>query len=101
VLRKDSNIPLDFFVSMVNNASVRRTCGKEWLAMHNPKHGAVRILRIKPTDDLKTIYAKVKRSFTAADLQKFTETEEGIPAEEVVAKLEALANGRLRKRKKS
>ena len=49
--------------------------------MRNPKHGAVRILRIKPTDDLKAIYAKVKRSFTAADLQKFTETEEGVPAD--------------------
>lgn len=69
--------------------------------MRNPKHGAVRILRIKPTDDLKAIYAKVKRSFTASDLQRFTETEEGVPAEEVVAKLEALAKARASKRKKS
>jgi len=68
--------------------------------MRNPKHGAVRILRVKPSDDLKAIYAKVKRSFTAADLQKFTETEKGIPAEEVVAKLEALASTPTRKRKK-
>jgi hypothetical protein len=52
---------------------------------------AIRRLRVKKTDDAKAIYAKVKRSFTAADLQAFTEIEDGIPAEEVLAKLESLA----------
>jgi hypothetical protein len=67
--------------------------------MRNPKNGAVRILRVKKSDDLKAIYAKIKRSFTAADLQRFTEDEEYVPASEVVAMLKTLAKTRNRKRK--
>ena len=67
--------------------------------MRNPKNGAVRILRVKKSDDLKTIYAKIKRSFTAADLQRFTEDDECVPAGEVVEKLKTLAKSRNRKRK--
>jgi hypothetical protein len=52
---------------------------------------AIRRLRVKKTDDAKAIYAKVKRSFTAADLQAFTEIEDGVPAEDVLAKLESMA----------
>jgi hypothetical protein len=69
--------------------------------MAERKYNAFRRLRVKKGDDLKTLYAKVKRSFTAADLQQFTEIEEGFPAEEVLAKLEALAQERPRKGKKS
>jgi hypothetical protein len=68
--------------------------------MRNPKNGAVRILRIKKTDSLKTIYAKIKRSFTAADLQRFTEDEPCVPAGEVVAKLKAMAKKPRPKKKK-
>jgi hypothetical protein len=67
--------------------------------MSTRKYQAIRRLRVKPGDDLKAIYAKVKRSFTAADLQTFTEEDEGIPAEEVVADLEALAGIKRRRRK--
>jgi hypothetical protein len=63
------------------------------------------ILRIKKGDSLKAIYVKAHRAFTAADLQKYTETEEGVPAREVLAELrrldrEAAARGRKRKPKK-
>jgi len=47
------------------------------------------ILRIKAGDSLKTIYAKAHRAFTAADLHKYTEIEEGVPARAVIAELEA------------
>jgi hypothetical protein len=48
------------------------------------------ILRIKKGDTRKAIYAKARRSFTAADLQKFTVIDQGIPAEQMLAELEAL-----------
>ena len=67
--------------------------------MRNPKNGAVRILRVKKSDDMQAIYAKIKRSFTAADLQRFTEDDESVPARKVVAKLKTLAKSPNRKRK--
>jgi hypothetical protein len=68
--------------------------------MAERKHNPFRRLRVKKGDDLKTIYAKVKRSFTAADLQSFTEIDEGIPAEEILEKLEAMVKKQPGKRKK-
>jgi hypothetical protein len=62
-------------------------------------YNPIRRIRVKKTDDLKAIYAKVKRAFTAADLQQYTVNEEGVPADEVVADLKALAKSATRKRK--
>jgi hypothetical protein len=62
---------------------------------------SIRVLRVGKGASLKQIYAKARREFTAADLQKFTEVEEGIPAEKVLAKLEALARAPVRRRKKT
>lgn len=59
----------------------------------------IRVLRVKDTDDDKTIYAKLRKRFTAADLQKFTEIEPGIPAEQVVAEMEAIHHEETEKRK--
>lgn len=59
----------------------------------------IRILRIKDTDDDKAIYAKALRAFTAADLQKYTEIEPGIPAEQVLAEMEAIHREETEKRK--
>lgn len=59
----------------------------------------IRILRVKDTDDLPTIYAKALRAFTAADLQKFTEIEPGIPAEQVMAELDTIDREETEKRK--
>jgi len=60
----------------------------------------VPILRIKKGDSLKTIYAKARKAFTAADLQKYTEIEEGIPARQLLAELEAIDREQKAKRKK-
>jgi hypothetical protein len=60
----------------------------------------IRRLRVKKGDDLKTIYAKARRSFTAADLQRYTEIEEGIPMEQVLAELEAIHREETQKRRK-
>jgi len=60
----------------------------------------VPILRINKGDSLKTIYAKAHKAFTAADLQKYTEIEEGIPARQLLAELEAIDREQKAKRKK-
>lgn len=39
---------------------------------------------------LKALYAEYKRQFSAADLQKYTVIEEGIPAEQVLAEMEEI-----------
>jgi hypothetical protein len=70
-------------------------------AMPKRKDDVIRVLRVKDTDDLPTIYAKLRRRFTAADLQRFTEIEEGIPAEQVLAELEAIHREETNKRKKA
>jgi hypothetical protein len=67
--------------------------------MTDRKKERIRILRVKDTDDEKTIYAKALRAFTAADLQKFTEIEPGIPAEQVLAELEAIDREAAEKRR--
>jgi hypothetical protein len=69
--------------------------------MAKQKKEAVPVLRIKKGDPLQTIYVKARRAFTAADLQKYTEVEEGIPAEQVLAELEALDREESRKRKRN
>ncbi len=58
--------------------------------MAEAKKARVRILRVKKGDTLKTLYARARRAFTAADLQRYTEIEEGIPARQVLAELKAL-----------
>jgi hypothetical protein len=50
---------------------------------------------------LQGVYARVRREFTAADLQKYTEVEEGIPAAQVLAELEAIHSKEARKRRKA
>jgi aspartyl-tRNA synthetase len=40
--------------------------------------------------ELKALYAKMRRKFTAADLQKYTVIEKGIPARVVLKQMEAI-----------
>ncbi len=61
---------------------------------------AIPILRVKKGDSLKTIYAKAHKAFTAADLQKYTVIEEGIPAEQVLAEMEAFNREEALRRKR-
>ncbi len=51
-------------------------------------------------ESLRAIYARYRREFTAADLQKYTEVEVGIPAEQVFAKMEVIHHRETQKRKK-
>ena len=39
---------------------------------------------------VRAIYDKIRREFSAADLQKYTEIEVGIPIEEVLADMEKI-----------
>jgi hypothetical protein len=64
------------------------------------KREAIRVLRVKKGESLKSIYAKLRKAFTAADLQKYTVIEEGIPAEQVLAVMEAINREETLKRKK-
>lgn len=68
--------------------------------MPTTKHDPIGILRIKKGDSLRTIYAKACKAFTAADLQTFTEIDEGVPARQVLAELESLSRDTERKRKR-
>ncbi len=53
----------------------------------------------KEEQRLKAIYAKSRRDFSAADLQKFTVIEKGIPIEKVLAEVEARHREFMRKRR--
>lgn len=56
----------------------------------NSWRDVIPILHVKKGASRKEIYAAAHRAFTAADLQKFTEIEEGVPAQQVAAELEAI-----------
>jgi len=45
---------------------------------------------VERVEKLKAIYAESRRSFTASDLQRFTEIEEGIPFECVIKDCEEM-----------
>jgi len=49
--------------------------------------------------ELKAIYDQYRREFSAADLQKYTEIEEGIPLEKVIAEMEEIHRKITQKRK--
>ncbi len=54
------------------------------------KKDDIPILKVRKGATLKEIYARARQEFTAADLQKFTEIDEGIPAEQVLAQMEEI-----------
>jgi hypothetical protein len=39
-------------------------------------------------EEVKEVYALARATFTAEDLQRYTETDDGIPVEEVIAEME-------------
>jgi hypothetical protein len=59
-------------------------------AMADNNHGNGQHPREEDDEDLRELYAKFRREFTAADLQKFTEIEDGIPFEQIIAELEEI-----------
>jgi hypothetical protein len=64
------------------------------------KEEAIRIIRVKKGESLKSLYAKLRRRFTAADLAKYCEDEPMIPAEQILAELEAIQREETSKRKR-
>jgi hypothetical protein len=68
--------------------------------MAGRKKSPVPVLWIKKGDSLKTINAKARRALTAADLQRYTEVEESIPAREILAELEESDRQAAQKRRK-
>ena len=50
----------------------------------------VLILKVRKGATLREIYARAREEFTAADLQKYTVLEEGIPVRKVIEKMEAI-----------
>jgi hypothetical protein len=48
---------------------------------------------------VRAIYDKIRREFSAADLQKYTEIEVGIPAEQVLAEMEKIHRQVTRKKR--
>jgi len=45
---------------------------------------------IKNDRELKAPYARMRREFTAADLQKYTVIEKGVPLDKVIAQMEKI-----------
>jgi hypothetical protein len=68
--------------------------------MANQRNGPIRVLRVKKGESRKSIYAKARRAFTAADLQRYTESEEMLPAEDLVKELDAIHRGGVRKQRR-
>ncbi len=71
----------------------------------NQRNEAIPRLRVKKGESLKSIYARARRAFTAADLQKFTELREtmlqdSVPADQVIAEMKAIHKEETSKRKK-
>jgi len=63
------------------------------------KEDEVPILRVRKGATLREIYAKARKEFTAADLQKYTEIEEMIPADQVLAEMDRILDKELAKQK--
>jgi hypothetical protein len=61
-------------------------------------NGSLPVLQVREGASLKSIYEAARRAFTAADLQKYAESEQGIPARQVLSELEALDREEIRKR---
>ena len=77
---------------------MKKPSSKRRGSLTNP-NDAIPILRVKKGASRKEVYAAALRAFSAADLQKFTEVEEGVPAEQVLAELEAIYQEETRKRR--
>ena len=58
------------------------------------------ILKVPKNASLRQIYAICRKQFTAADLQKYTEIGPMVPAQQLLAELEAIDRKETAKRKK-
>jgi hypothetical protein len=60
------------------------------LRMTRRKKDDIPRLLIPKNATLRQIYAKYRQEFTAADLQQYTEIEDGIPLEKIIADMESI-----------
>jgi hypothetical protein len=58
------------------------------------------ILKVPKGASLREIYARARAEFSAADLQKYTEIEEGVPMSQIIAEMESIQNEIVHKRGK-
>ena len=58
--------------------------------MAKKKKPEIPILKVRKGATLREIYKRAREEFTAADLQKYTVTEPMVPAEQVLAEMEAI-----------
>jgi hypothetical protein len=58
--------------------------------MPTKKSDPIPILHVRKGATLKEIYAARRKSFTAEELQRYTRDEEMVPAEQVLAAMEAV-----------
>jgi hypothetical protein len=58
--------------------------------MPKKKKAAIPRLVVPKNATLRQIHAKYRQEFTASDLQQYTEIEDGIPVEQILAEMEAL-----------
>ena len=68
--------------------------------MPKKKKPALPVLKVRKGATLKEIYAAARKAFTAADLQRFTEDEPMVPAEQVLAEMEAIHQEAMARKKK-
>jgi hypothetical protein len=69
--------------------------------MTNRKNNKPRQPRKKEDKELQAIYDRVRREFSAADLQKYTEIEETVPLDQVIARMEAIHRKITEKKKRT
>jgi hypothetical protein len=69
--------------------------------MPRKKQAAVPRLVVPKNATLRQIYAKYRQEFTAADSQQYTEMEEGVPVEQILAEMEAIQRTETRRKKKT
>jgi hypothetical protein len=68
--------------------------------MSRKKKIDIPILKVPKNASLRQIYAICRKQFTAADLQKYTEIGPMVPAQQLLAELEAIDRKETAKRKK-
>ncbi len=68
--------------------------------MSRKKKSDIPILKVPKNASLRQIYAIYRKQFTAADLQKYTEIGPMVPAQQLLAELEAIDKKETARRKK-
>ena len=70
-------------------------------AVPKKKKPEIPILKVRKGATLREIYKRVREEFSAADLQRYTEVEPMVPAEQVLAEMEAIHRKVTQRRKKN